>query len=37
MLVCRDCNHECHCKDQEHIDEYLDICPCKDCACREIG
>ena len=40
MVKCKDCNHDCHCKatlsglgDQEHIDEYLDICPCKECNC----
>ena len=34
-VVCRNCNHECHCKNKEHIDEYLDICPCLDCNCNK--
>ena len=40
-LVCRDCNHKCHCNptlsglgDKEHNDEYLDLCPCKECNCK---
>ena len=31
---CKDCNHECHCNN-EHIDEYLDICTCKNCNCEK--
>ena len=30
---CTNCNHECHCN-KEHIDEYLDICPCDNCNCK---
>ena len=30
---CTNCNHECHCN-KEHIDEYLDICPCDNCNCQ---
>jgi|6_EtaG_2_1085325.scaffolds.fasta_scaffold74680_3 hypothetical protein len=32
--MCRNCGHDCHCNDKEHIDEYLDICTCKECNCK---
>ncbi len=32
--ICKSCNHDCHCTD-EHIDEYLDICPCNKCDCGQ--
>ena len=31
--LCKNCNHECHCEG-EHIDEYLDYCPCDNCECQ---
>jgi len=34
MSKCGNCNHDCHCKNTSHIDEYLDICPCGDCKCK---
>ena len=33
MKICKNCNHECHCEG-EHIDEYLDYCPCDNCECQ---
>ena len=35
MSTCKDCNHDCHCKEGKHIDEYLDYCPCGNCNCKE--
>jgi hypothetical protein len=34
-MECRNCNHDCHCKEDTHIDEYLDVCPCDSCNCKE--
>ena len=34
MDNCKNCNHECHCND-EHTDEYLDICTCNNCECEK--
>ena len=30
--ICKDCNHQCHCKEDLHADEY-GLCPCKACKC----
>ena len=35
MNTCRSCNHDCHCNNGEHIDEYLDYCPCNICDCGQ--
>ncbi len=35
MSKCKDCNHDCHCEKGNHIDEYLDYCPCDNCECKE--
>ena len=35
MNTCRSCNHDCHCNTGNHIDEYLDYCPCQDCDCGQ--
>ena len=34
-MDCRNCYNDCHCDRQEHIDEYLDICPCNKCNCED--
>ncbi len=34
MSKCKDCNHDCHCEKGNHIDEYLDYCPCDNCECK---
>ena len=30
---CEHCNHECHCEEQLHADEY-GLCTCEDCGCK---
>ena len=35
MVKCFYCNHDCHCNEEEHTDEYLDICTCDNCACEK--
>ncbi len=35
MRKCRDCNHNCHCVEAEHVDEYCGLCECKKCRCKE--
>ena len=34
-MTCKDCNHDCHCEEQKHLDEVLHECPCKECNCKE--
>ena len=35
MAECKKCFHECHCNQENHIDEYKDICACSDCDCKK--
>ena len=34
-VVCTNCHHDCHCKDDLHSDEY-GICTCEDCKCSAV-
>ena len=33
MTKCKKCNHNCHCKDELHSDEY-GLCACNNCQCE---
>ena len=33
--ICKNCNHVCHCDNQEHTDEYADLCKCNPCECGD--
>ena len=31
---CKQCHHDCHCKEELHSDEY-GLCTCDDCKCKK--
>jgi len=33
MTKCKKCNHDCHCNEDLHADEY-GLCVCENCQCK---